>query len=348
MKIGIIGASLAGLTAGKKLADAGHDVTVIERNRTPGGRLATFDTGDGNIFDYGVSHFNARHRDFHSFVNELKEEGTVKNWTSRFEYFDGFQLHDINPNRSADRYYAAPAGMAVIAKKMSRWVDMKLGVKAGGLTHIGAGRREKRSWMINLTDISVFECDAVIIATPAPEAYGILQTTQDETPARRIIRYIDEIEYKPGFTVMALYRDRNNPAWNAVECMDRRLEWIINESSKRGNKDTSIMLHSSPGFAKSHAEQDPETVINLMLERAAGISCETWLGNPQWSGVRYWKYGECIHPMDEQFLELEMEEAPLAVVGDYLGGNTVESAYLSGLRLAGYWVQKYEVAEVER
>lgn len=346
MKIGIIGSSLAGLVAGKKLGQAGHDVTIIEKTRTLGGRLATLDDGEGNIFDYGISHFHANNPDFLSFVNYLEEETLIQEWSSRFEYFDGTELHDLNPNRSPELHYASTKGFGEVAKKLSRWVDIKSSVKAGGLTHIGADRTKKRAWMINLTDISVFECDAVILATPATEAYGILMTAQDETPARRIIRHVDEFEYDPSFTIMVSYKDQEAPEWDAIECIGENLKWVINESSKRNNADTSLVIHSSASFARKHREEDPEKVSAEMLELVAKITGQNWIAQPSARHFHYWKYASCRNPIDEEFMELEMEEAPLALVGDYLGGNSVGSAYLSGLRLAEYWNEKYELAKV--
>jgi hypothetical protein len=40
-RIAIIGAGLAGLTCGKALQQAGHDVVIFEKSRGIGGRLAT-------------------------------------------------------------------------------------------------------------------------------------------------------------------------------------------------------------------------------------------------------------------------------------------------------------------
>ena len=224
-------------------------------------------------------------------------------------------------------------------------MDIKSEVKAGGLTFIGSDRTKKRAWMINLTDISVFECDAVILATPATVAYGILMTAQDETPARRIIRVIDEFTYDSTYTLMASYPDRAVPGWDAVECIGENLKWIINESSKRENSDTSLVIHSSPGFARRHGDSDPEEIADELLKHAAHVVDEKWIARPEARHFHHWKYASCRNPVEDQFMELEMEEAPLAIVGDYLGGNSVESAYLSGLRLAEYWNEKFALAE---
>ncbi|HYX09512.1 MAG TPA: FAD-dependent oxidoreductase [Bacteroidales bacterium] len=169
MVIGIIGASISGLIAGKRLADAGHDVTVIEKNRTLGGRLSTVELDDIKL-DIGLTHFSAKTHTFETFVADLVSEGRVKEWAEEFSYYDGTEYHEIDPNADPRPQYVAEDGLQAIAHDLSRWVDVKSKEKAGGLTYIGPDRRKKRSWMINLTDISVFECDAVILATPAVEA----------------------------------------------------------------------------------------------------------------------------------------------------------------------------------
>lgn len=345
MKIGIIGAGLSGLIAGKRLAQAGHDVTVIEKSRKLGGRLATFKR-DGEIFDYGVSSVISSDPTFESFIELLKEKNTLKEWSRDFALYDGTQLHEVNPNRPKNSYHVSEQGLASVAKYLSRWVDVKSEEKAGGLTHIGANRGKKRSWMINLTDISVFECDAVIIATPAPQAYGVLQTAQDETPARRIIRHIDEVRYDSCFSLMASYKKELMPDWKGIECEDHTLGWIGNESAKLSNPSkTSVVIRSSASFAHKHAQTDPEEITRLLLERASDIS-DSWLINPEWTTLHYWKYYQARNPIQDYFMELEMEEAPLALVGDYMNGNSVQSAFLSGYNLADYWINKYSEVSV--
>lgn len=345
MVIGVIGAGISGLIAGRKLAQAGHDVTVIERNRSIGGKLATYKAEDIPL-DYGLSYLTASGAEFRKFLSELEKEKKLRKQVGRFSLFDGEDLVDLNPNKPELEYWTGKEGIHVVAKSLSRWVDVKSEEKAGGITHIGAERTKKRPWMINLTDISVFECDAVIISTPAPEAYGILQTTQDETPARRIIRYIDEVQYNPCYSLLATF-DAEVPSWRGVDVEDSKIKWISNESLKQdAPSKTGLVIQSTSGFARKHALSTPEEIKKLMLERAADVTNSTWLTRPEWSKLHYWKYFKAINPMDEFFLELEMEEAPLALIGDYLGGNTAEDAFLSGLYLAEYWINKYSKVTV--
>jgi phytoene desaturase len=56
LKIGIIGAGIAGLASAVRLANRGHEVTVFEANDYPGGKLSAFEV-NGYRFDAGPSLF---------------------------------------------------------------------------------------------------------------------------------------------------------------------------------------------------------------------------------------------------------------------------------------------------
>ena len=53
-KVVIIGAGLSGLLCGKRLAEAGHSVLILDKGRNIGGRLSTRRT-DGAVFHHGAS-----------------------------------------------------------------------------------------------------------------------------------------------------------------------------------------------------------------------------------------------------------------------------------------------------
>lgn len=55
----IIGAGMAGISAARTLLQAGHRVSVFEKSRGAGGRMATRETPFGN-FDHGAQYFTVR------------------------------------------------------------------------------------------------------------------------------------------------------------------------------------------------------------------------------------------------------------------------------------------------
>ncbi len=341
MKIAVIGSSLSGLVAGRKLALAGHDVTLFEQKSELGDKLATRKIKQG-FFDYGVSFVEPKEEEFRSFIETLEVKKVLYKWADEFQHFDGTQLHKTHPrsDRHSNAYYASKNGLNAIAENLKRWMQVTAPIRVGGLTHIGADRSRKRSWMVNLTDISVFECDAVIVATDAANAYGILQTTQDELAARRISRYVDEIEYYPRYSLMILSKNEA-PSWKAIECEDSDVEWVVNDSSKsEKQKGTLLTIQSSGDFALEHEMADEQSVKEKMLETASEILDFEFL--PESSSLHFWKYYEPMKTLDDYFMELEMEEAPLALVGDYFNKSTMEAAFLSGHYLAEYWVNKFE------
>ncbi|MEX1135270.1 MAG: FAD-dependent oxidoreductase [Balneolales bacterium] len=343
MIIGVIGSGLSGLTAGKTLADAGHEVTVFDKSYEYGGRMVTGHAGDNSQvkLDYGASYFQAESEEFKSFLSELEKKDLIKEWCDSFSFYNGETFYERHPGRERKNYYMAPNGMNSIGKYLSRYLDFRLGVPVSGLTFIGSNRLSKRNWMITLADINTFELDAIIVATPAPQAYGLIQTSQDELAFRKIIRTVSRVEYEPSFSLMASYGKRELPEWNAMVCQDERIKWISNETSKRENSgELGLVIKSAGDFAHKHMNEDPERVSHLMLENVAALAGE-WARKPQWHNVHLWKYSKLLNPLKPQYLELEDHSAPAALIGDYFGDQSMETAYLSGLKLGQHWVEKF-------
>lgn len=344
MVIGIIGAGIAGLTAGRMLSQAGHDVTIFEKSRGYGGRMATRYAGkDLNLkLDHGVSYFTAHSPEFQKFTAELLEKKMIKLWGDNFKYWDSEKMIDRNPNQQDRATFAAVDGMNSIGKYLSRWVDVKNNERVGGLTHIGQNRSKKRAWMINLLSRETFGVDAVIIATPAPQAYGILNTTTDEISTLKMIRDIDEISYKPSYSLMLGYGEQEIPDWDGIHCKNSSIRFISNEASKRNlNNECTLVVHSTDTFAGKHRHSDEETVKKALLSELSEI-IGGWSMIPEWSQLHFWKFSQPTKTLKRPYFELEVEETPLALIGDYFESGDLDAAYTSGYKLANHWIEKYK------
>lgn len=340
MKIAIIGAGIAGLVAGRELTLAGHEVIAIEKGRTLGGRLSTVQLGEGGPrVDNGVSWITANRPEFRPFAADLLDRNLLDVWGDRIDYFDGEYLLPERPPFLSGTLYAAPQGVASIAKDLSRWVDFEEGERAIGLTFIGANRQKKRAWMVNLASSRTIEADAVIVATPAPEAYGILLTTLDEVNVYKMIREIDSIHYEASIALSVQTGLKDLPDWEAVICQDPVLRSVVHEGSKREDASGSFTVYSTDEFAREHKNRPVDEVQAILWNRVSKLTGLS-LAEPVQSAIMYWPFHIPKTVLDVPFMEFEEIDAPLAIVGDYFEGNDTESSFCSGLGLAKKWIEQ--------
>lgn len=194
--------------------------------------------------------------------------------------------------------------------------------------------------MVNLSTSGLFEADAVIIATPAPQAYGILQTTIDETETLKIVRRIDEIHYAPAYSLMVRYTDFNPAEWDSLLCQNSSIRFISNESSKREGQGYTFVVHSNETFARKHRNSSADVVRDELLKELSLILGEQAFST-DWDKLHFWPYSRAVSTIDKPFFELDIEDVPLALTGDYYEGNQLDQAYRSGYRLAKHWIEKY-------
>lgn len=346
MLIGIIGAGISGLTAGRILAKAGHEVVVFEKSRGYGGRICTRHSNkyEGVRFDHGAPYISGTDPLFTEFIGELTEKGIAKKWTDTFHFHDGEQMYDKHPSMNRKDRYICEEGMNSIGKYLSRWVDVRLNTRVIGFTYQGDRRTTKRAWMLNLESSDTFEVDAIIVAAPAVQTYGLIENSTDETMFKTIIKDIDSVLYSPKHALMLTYEDASEPDFSGlVVGSNPVVNWICNENSKRDNKGRlalTVLTHTD--FSKKHIFDGtiPE-VIELEIAQQVRKILGDWAGRYDESQLRMWRYPQPGNYFDKDFVELGEDVKPIALIGDYMRGKTLEHAYISGFRLGHHWAKRF-------
>lgn len=85
VRIGIVGAGMAGLSCAQELRRKGHDTVSFDKGRGPGGRMSTrrIDTPPAQTaFDYGVQYFTVRDPAFVTQVATWVMDGHVARWAT--------------------------------------------------------------------------------------------------------------------------------------------------------------------------------------------------------------------------------------------------------------------------
>jgi len=344
MVIAIIGAGLSGLVAANRLAQAGHEVTVFEKSRGFGGRHATryAQRDKTKRFDHGAPYLAARTEPYKQFLSQLEKENIIHRWTNKFLYRDADVLTEMAVLSGGQDLYVASEGMNAVGKYLSRTVDVRTQVRVGGITYLGSNRGHKKAWMVNSDTQEVFEADAVVVAVPAVQAYGIIQTTQDETSIRRIIREIDTITYDADLSVMLNYGKREIPEWKALMMKNPIITLVVNESSKRDfGGELNLVVHTTPEFASAYSQGDREIALHQVLKVLMG-ELGAFASEPSWHEIHYWRYAHAKSYLARPFFECDNPDQPLALIGDYFMGSDAEAAYTSAIALSDHWIKTFK------
>ena len=126
-----------------------------------------------------------------------------------------------------------------------------------------------------------------------------------------------------------------------MNCENDIIDSITNEASKRGgNSECSFVVHTTAEFAAKYRDSNPEEVEEIILDELNEI-LGGWSALPEWKQLHFWRYNKVINPLPYPFMEVVGHDAPIALVGSYMNGDSVESAYLSGLAIGKFWSDKF-------
>lgn len=305
MRIAIVGAGMAGLACAEKLVAGAHDVVLFDKGRRAGGRMSTrrLRTGSGEVpVDHGAQYVTARDPDFRARLEVWHRAGLVAPW----------------PAAGRDAWVGVPS-MDVLAAAMSAPLAVSWARRVDGL------RRDASGWRLQGEGIDDARFDALVIAIPAEQA-GPLVVPWD--PAMAEVAAATPSD--PCWTVMAAFAERLAVADDVVRDAGE-VAWAARDSAKPGRTGPERwVVQAGPAWSRAHLERPAEDVARDLLaafQTRVGIAPVPTLALV----AHRWRYARSGAAGGGP---LWNPDRGLGLCGDWLMGPRVESAWLSGDRLA--------------
>jgi len=309
VRVVVVGAGMAGLTAAHGLQGRGDVVTVLDKGRRPGGRLATRNLAGGARADHGAQFFTVRSDEFAAAVSSWAHRSLVHEWCRGFGSADG------NPR------YATGGGMAELASSLAAGLDVRTS------THVDAVRRAGRGWEVSwraghgATGGST-TADAVVLTAPVPQSAGLV-AGHAEAPV---------LEYTPTLALLVVVPGGGAvPAPGGVQLDDDPVwSWVGDNAAKGTSPVPAVTLHARADVsAARYADEEGPLVAELLASAAP------WLGTGPVGEVvlHRWRYAAPVSSHAARCVATD--DGTLVWAGDAFGGPKVEGAFLSGLAAAG-------------
>jgi hypothetical protein len=318
----VVGAGLAGVSAARALVSRGHRVTVLEKSRGLGGRLATRRM-EGATLDHGAAFFTLRDPAFLQALSPLMAAGEVRPWAERLSRWDGTRLVTEGLT-SGVRRYACVGGMTAIVKRLAEGLEIERETKVLGLAPVGA------RWRVE-SESRADEADAVVLAIPAAQALALAETARHavDLPLRT---ELGRVTFDPCLVLLATF-DRPAPTWPALASETGAIQWIGVESSKRPAQRLALAIHASAALSRQSYDAPEEDVTRTLLAEAARMT-GLELATPLATELKRWRFAKPVLLATARALLSQDSGPPLVACGDWCVAPRVEGAFQSGVAAA--------------
>ncbi|HSM21206.1 MAG TPA: FAD-dependent oxidoreductase [Rubrivivax sp.] len=333
--VAVIGGGIAGATCAASLQGAGMHVTVFEKARGPGGRMATrrvtVPGADGVAhtlaFDHGAQHITARSPRFRAAMRRAQAAGVVAPWQPR--------VHSGLPGRVQASGFVALPQMSALCRHLLQGVDVQAQRPVQRLQRSAAG------WQVvtgsaDKPPVTSGPFDHVMLAMPPAQAAVLLAGHHDGWADALM-----SVRMDPCWTLMAATDDVDWP-WDAAEPGAGPLAWVARNDRKPGRSTppgiATWVAHATPAWSAEHLEADPRVVAEALRKALQSLlPADRLSARPlRWlhSAAHRWRYAlptAAALDASECWWDAELG---LGVCGDYMAGGGVEAAWRSGDELA--------------
>ncbi len=367
----IIGAGMAGITAARTLIQGGHRVTVLEKSKGLGGRMATRRTEFGQ-FDHGAQYFTVRDVRFRTMMQWALGNAPeiARPWAAnavRVLDSQGRTLEAALPSR--EPHWVAQPGMNALVSHMAEPLLAKKQLLQGQQVRlIELMANGQYSLQCHNPDDAkakpqnIGGFDAVLLAIPSVQAHALLQDSalaadkaqgkslsKREQTTQTLCRVLTDFAQKtsavtvsPCWTLMlafpnALPLKPNEPVrllgpqWSAARSTHHRIAWLARESSKPARGGIERWTVQASAAWSQEHLEDDPTRAQAKLLKAFA-EITNIRATPAYAQVHRWSYAKTDQALGTS--HLWDAQTGIGVCGDWCLGHRVEDAFVSGLELA--------------
>jgi predicted NAD/FAD-dependent oxidoreductase len=308
MHVCVIGAGPAGLSCAAALADQGHAVTVLDKGRRVGGRVATRQSRDAAVpeFDHGVPLLTPARGGYlakcmESWVRAgvvVKESAVVAGTAGDAPSSGPPLLHD-----GQTVYRSRAGGMWAVAAHMARGLEkhVRTSVEVAQIeTSANAASREHH--VVTKDGERLGPYDAVVVAAPAPQAANLLRGYDERAAAAAA-----KADMSPTLTAMVAYGgDVFQAGVSGSPAAPPRVIYdttggVIGKAVRVGDGagSSAWVAHATTDYSVRHVEDDKEAAgvaiaaaLTELLARVPGCTADKGVlsGGPVHVAGHRWRY----------------------------------------------------------
>ena len=313
MRVLVIGAGIAGLSAARRFVEVGVDVDdnrVVDKGRGIGGRMASrrLETPVGTArFDHGAQFFTTRSEAFSSTVAAAVDAGAVVEWTRGFSgRSDGYPR------------WRGKEGMTSLCK----WMADDAGLQP-----------ELGHQIIDLGDeLDATPADVVVHTAPVPQALATL-AFGGLLPEPSLATALAELHYKPTIAILAVpaVDPDGLPDHGGAQYHDHpELAFVADNRAKGISDASSVTIHLSNELSTALWNADDGVVVDRALTAAADVLGPAAEPHDLVAvQVQRWRYAGPVEVWPEATVAWG-DHPRVALAGEAFAGPKVEGAYLSG------------------
>ena len=316
----IVGAGFSGVVAAHTLQANGYNVTVLDKGRSVGGRMATRRIQEGRA-DTGAQFFTVRTPEFQQIVDEWLAAELVHIWGRGWS--DGSLQ---TPGKDGYPRYVGTDGMNALVKNLAQDLsDVRVNVKVKSIV------KQDDGFVLHDEDGQTYNGDALILTPPVPQTLALLDAGNIELEVTDR-EALERIDYGPCLCgLFVVEGDVFLPEPGAMQNFEMVVYWMADNQRKGITGNRIITVHTGAEYSREYYD-DPAEKNLAFLRDALGfyLAPDSKIVEEQ---LKKWRYSIplVMHPEDC----LSATGFPLVFAGDAFGGRgRVEGAFLSGLAAA--------------